>query len=381
MRRSALFFALLAFGPVGCGGDEAPAAKTDTKPSVFASAGPFAVGSTTITLEDESRARTLTVEITYPAAESARAEAEEGFPVADLAPTGPEHDQLAELIAKAPDPATSRTAHSARHAPAAEGGPFPVVVFSHCYDCTRFSTFTIAERLASHGIAVVAPDHAGGTLFDQLAGNDAPLDTAALAVRAADVRFVLDRILSTGPMELPVDLRGAFDEQRVGVFGHSFGGVTAGRVLMLDERPRAGLALAVPMENPLLPGVTVADLHVPLFFLVAAEDHSIGSIGNDLIHQNYADANAPAWMGEVRDAGHWSFTNMCGITDDFAAGCREDVRQVDGEPFTYIDIDTARGLAATYTTAFFAATLEDDARAKETLGRAEPGGFMTLQSK
>lgn len=67
----------------------------------------------------------------------------------------------------------------------------------------------------------------------------------------------------------------------MGVFGHSFGGVTAGMVLTEDTRPRAGLALAVPMENPLLPGVVVADLQVPLLFVRAIEDNSITEIGND----------------------------------------------------------------------------------------------------
>jgi hypothetical protein len=136
------------------------------------------------------------------------------------------------------------------------------------------------------------------------------------------------------------------------------------------------------MENPLLPGVKVADLDVPLLFLVAAEDNSIGELGNDFIRQNYEDANPPAWKVEVADAGHWSFTNICGLVEGFSAGCTdEDVRQTTGEPFTYLDIDVARGIAQAYTAGFFAATLLDDAAAREELAVSRPEGTVQAEGR
>jgi dienelactone hydrolase len=362
----------------GCG-DDAHTVTPAPTPDVpnYEAAGPSPVGNATVTLDDAARGRTLRVEIWYPAAESARAAAAKGAPVAEFAPEGAERDQLAALVAAAPDPGTSRRTGSARDAAPAATGSWPVVAFSHCYNGTRYSTFSIAERLASHGIAVVAPDHTGGTLTDELAGTAAALDTDFLGVRAGDIAFTLDRVLDAGATELPAALRGRFDAKRVGVFGHSFGGVTTGLVLMNDTRPRAGLALAVPMENPLLPGVTMTALHVPLFFLLATEDNSIGAIGNLVLNQNFADANPPIWKIDVRDAGHWSVSNICGLAGGFQAGCVPGTRQTDGTPFTYLDIEEARGVAQAYTTAFFAATLDGDATGHAYLDGAHPKDVVT----
>jgi len=324
----------------------------------------------------------LRLGIWYPAAESARADADAGFAVEEFVPAGAERDELAALVAAAPDPATSRRTHAALDAPPADGGAWPVAAFSHCYNCTRWSTFSIAERLASHGIAVVAPDHTGGTLTDSIAGTAAPLNTEFLETRAKDIEFTLDRVLDSQAAELPTALQGRFDPARVGVFGHSFGGVTAGVVLGRDPRPKAGLAIAVPMENPLLPGVTITDIHVPLFFLVAVEDNSIGEFGNGFIRQNYTDANGPAWKVEVADTGHWSFSNLCGIVENFNAGCTDDdLRQTTGEPFTYLDIDTARGIGQAYVAGFFAATLLGDKKAEEELSVARPKDLVQAEGR
>lgn len=369
-------FALVA----GCGADSStPTREPPAKaPPKYEAAGPYPVGNATIVVDDTARSRKLRVEIWYPAAESERAKAETGFPVEEFADAGAERDALAKLIAAAPDPGTSRQAHAARGAAPASLATWPVVAFSHCFDGTRFSTFAIAERLASHGIAVVAPDHTGGTLADEQAGTAAALDVAFLGVRAKDIEFTLDRVLDSGAAEIPAALRGHFDATRVGVFGHSFGGVTAGLVLTQDQRPRAGLALAVPMENPLLPGVTVASLKVPLFFVRASEDNSIGTVGNFVLDENFKDATSPVWKANVLDAGHWSFTNICGIIPDFHAGCGAGVRQTDGTKFDYVDIEKARAVAQAYTTAFFASTLTDDATAKEYLATSRPAEIVTV---
>ena len=380
LARSALPAAFLLAFLAGCGDDSVPPVVEPPAPTPpnYEAAGPYPVGNATIAVDDMARMRKLRVEIWYPAAESARADAEKGFPVAEFADAGPERDQLAALVKAAPEPGTSRQAHAARGAAPASPKTFPVVAFSHCFNCTRFSTFAIAERLASHGFAVVAPDHTGGTLADALAGTAAPLDVAFLDVRAGDIEVALDRVLDTASAELPAELRGRFDPSKVGVFGHSFGGVTAGLVLTQDARPKAGLALAVPMENPLLPGVTVASLHVPLFFMKAAEDNSIGVAGNFVLDENFKSATAPVWKASVADAGHWSFTSICGIIPEFQAGCGAGERQTNGATFDYLDIDVARGVAQAYTTAFFAATLTGEAAAKDYLGGSRPTGIVTV---
>jgi dienelactone hydrolase len=283
----------------------------------------------------------LRVELWYPADEASRAKtprqasrSRPSRPRGRSAPSSPRWSPPRRTPARGAAPTPRGTPKPAG------GAPFPIVAFSHCYNGTRFSIATIAERLASHGIAVVAPDHRGGALADKLSGADTPLDVAFLGVREGDIAIVLDRVLDPAASELPASLRGAFDPARVGVFGHSYGGVTAGLVLMKDRRPKAGLALAVPMENPLLSGVSMPDIHVPVFLMLATEDNSIGTLGNTILRQNYDTANPPVWKAEVADAGHWSFTDICGIIPDFDAGCTTmDARQTSGEAFTYLDIE------------------------------------------
>jgi len=322
--------------------------------------GRFGAATTRFTLEDTGRARSLTVQAWYPtdaAVATIALETLEAEPI---------RAQYAGLLATAPA-CPSRTADVAVDAPAAAGS-FPVVLFSHCHNCTRLSNASTAARLASHGFVVLAVDHQDNTLWDHLAGNDAPLDAVFLEVRAGDVRFVLDQLAAGAtPVSASADLA------RVGMFGHSFGAVTTGRVAQLDDRIDAAAALCAPMENPLIQGVSLAELDLPLLFVVAVEDNSITELGNLMIRNNFRDAPGAAWKLEVADAGHWSVSDLVGLVDIFAPGCGDGVRQTDGAPFTYLDPIAGRALTAAYVTAFFRAQLLDDAGARAYLEHAAPG--------
>ncbi|MCB9560508.1 MAG: dienelactone hydrolase family protein [Kofleriaceae bacterium] len=229
------------------------------------------------------------------------------------------------------------------------------------------------ERLASHGFVVLAVDHVDNTLWDFLAGTAVPLDADFLPVRGDDVRATLDAYLAGAPAEA--------DATRIGVFGHSFGAVTAGLVAQDDDRVDAALAIAAPMENPLIQGVSIAALDVPIGFIVAREDNSITELGNTFIRDNFDQATVPAWKIEVADAGHWSFSDLDGVDDDaFPAGCGDGTRQTDSQPFTYLDSATGRGIAAAWVTAFFRATLKDDAGAAAYLTAGRPDGLVTADA-
>jgi predicted dienelactone hydrolase len=166
--------------------------------------------------------------------------------------------RYAALLAETPEGCPTRTLHAARDAAPAEG-PFPLLVFSHCFACTRFSSASLAEHLDSHGFAVAAPDHAGNTLFDDLDEKVTPLDTTTLEQRASDVVALLDALLDPNGLATPAALRGRFDATRVGAYGHSFGSVTTGLVTQRDPRVKASAGIAAPMENVLLPGVKIAE--------------------------------------------------------------------------------------------------------------------------
>ena len=329
--------------------------------------GGWGVGTTRFMVTDATTSRTLVEQAWFPTPAAVTA--------ADITTleAAPLDAQYTQLLAAAPS-CPSRTLPVAVDGPVGTG-TFPLVLISHCHSCTRLSNATTAIRLASHGFVVVSVEHAGDTLWEHLAGHDANLDSGELEVRAQDVRATLDAVVAgTTPIS------GMADLAHVGVLGHSFGAVTAGRVAQLDTRITAAAALCAPMENPLTPGVTLAEIHVPLMFVVAIEDNSITEFGNKFIRDNFTAATTAATKIEIPDAGHWSVSDLDGLVDIFAPGCGEAMRQTDGSDFTYLDPPTGRNIAASYATAFFSATLLDDAGAASYLRSASPSfGALDVQ--
>ncbi|WP_106391030.1 alpha/beta hydrolase family protein [Enhygromyxa salina] len=319
----------------------------------------------------------MRVELWYPATRAA-AGAEQAL--TDFVIDEPDAASFAALVDVAPaECVRTQTASAAAPELAEIAGPWPTLVFSHCHGCARFSSFSLAEHLASHGFLVAAVDHAGSTVFDQLADELPPIDEATLELRRDDVMRVIDELLDPAATSLPDPFVGLADGERLGVFGHSFGSVTTGKVLQDDPRPRAGVAIAAPIENPLLPGVTMAGIDEPLMLFVAVEDNSITEFGNAAIRQNFTDANAPAWKLEFADTGHFAFSDLAGLSDYFSAGCGEGERQTDGAPFTYADPFAVRSLAAGRVAAFFALHLLGDDEALAQLEAGDP--LLDVQSK
>lgn len=352
-------FALVAIVLVGCGSPSTPPDRSVEAP------GSHAVGTTRYTLTDGALLRTY--QVWYPSTSPATTVAIEQLE------DEPARGAYAALLGAAGTCPTRQVEVALDGAPTP--GPFPLVLFSHCHLCTRLSNITTAIRLASHGFVVIAVDHIGATLWDLQAGVYTGLTREALAQRVADLAITLD---PGQRAQLPAGALAA-DLSRFGVFGHSFGAVTAGRLAQLDDRVVAAAALAAPMENPLIPGVTLAEIDDPLLFLIAQEDNSITELGNGFIRDNYAEAIGPAWKLEVTDAGHWSVSDLVDIVDGFAAGCGDGTRQDDGEPFTYLDPIVGRGLTAAYVTALFRATLDDDPGARAYLAREFPDALVSVE--
>lgn len=351
---------------------------TDTgSPGIdYDAAGPHPVANDRFVLSAGDRE--LLVEVWYPADPSAAEAAAAGQSIAEFVPAGPDREAFDALLADLSPAGTigTRTQTSAAFAAPTAAGSWPLLVFSHCHNCVRFSSYSLAEHLASHGFVVAAPDHAGNTLFD----SGALLSDEFLMTRVGDLQAVIDAL--TGDDEaLPSSIKGAslVDPSRIGAFGHSYGAATVGRLAQEDPRILAAMPIAAPVENPIFPGTQVAAIERPLLFVRAEEDNSILAIGNNLINLNFMGANPPVWLVKVRDAGHWNFSDICGVTADFAAGCGEGTRQtVAGEAFTYLDIDVARRLAGAYALAFFDLQLRDNADAAAYLASPEPAEWVEV---
>jgi len=129
---------------------------------------------------------------------------------------------------------------------------YPVVVLSPGNATNVAFYATIAQELASRGYVVVGIDHPYQVAAVQLPdGTVASYDAAAdrsvgagsdgvavkIQERVADVRFVLDRLAAANGSLLD----GRMDLGRVGIVGHSNGGLTAAEACRRDPRLRACL--------------------------------------------------------------------------------------------------------------------------------------------
>lgn len=119
-----------------------------------------------------------------------------------------------------------------------DGGPYPVVIYSHGGGGRRLEATPLGEHLASRGMIAAAPDF-------PLTGLASPAGLVVeifedLVNQPGDWSFVLDGVLAT--------FGTAADPARVGATGFSFGGITTVLVTyhrdLRDPRIRAALPLA-----------------------------------------------------------------------------------------------------------------------------------------
>ena len=142
--------------------------------------------------------RPLTIEVWYPAAESADARGR--------------YDTLLR-DGQTPIVLTGRAIRDADPAP---DESYPLVVISHGYPGNRFLMAHLGENLASKGYVTVSIDHTDSTYADQAAFGSTLLN------RPLDQRFVIDQMAARD------DALGAItDTDRVGVIGYSMGGYGA----------------------------------------------------------------------------------------------------------------------------------------------------------
>ncbi|MET0340737.1 MAG: CocE/NonD family hydrolase [Polyangiales bacterium] len=127
-------------------------------------------------------------------------------------------------------------------APLARGEPFPMLMYSHGFSSSKAEAQRVAERAASHGYVVVAPDFPQTNL---LAPGGADVNDGANQPK--DVSFVLDQVLALTKDPKHV-LANAVDEARIGALGVSLGGFTTLVVsfhpTLRDPRIKAAMPIA-----------------------------------------------------------------------------------------------------------------------------------------
>ncbi len=154
---------------------------------------------------------------------------------------------------------------------------YPILVFSHGFGSTRMQSYSQMEELASHGYFVVSVDHtndAGYTKFpdgrevmnraDAYSYSFNIEDEKDVKTRSRDVSFVVDQLTKINKQDSQKLFTGKMDIDRIGVFGHSYGGSTAAQVLLDDPRFLSGINIDGPLHEP----VASSRLKKPFMFIL-----------------------------------------------------------------------------------------------------------------
>jgi predicted dienelactone hydrolase len=219
---------------------------------------------------------------------------------------------------------------------ASDGGPFPIIMFSHGSDGTPLQSTFYTSHLASQGFVVVAPPHPGNTIGDCFPCVDVKALTDSLLNRPDDITFVLDSMLKLND-DPSSPFHGALDGARVGMSGHSFGGLTTLQLAGRDTTPfAAALAMAPPAaavvgkRNP---------SNIPIMIMGGGEDTTC-PLGPQEAYFNALNGSEPRFLVVFPRGGHTAYTDPC-------------VPLVDTCGPAAIDQNKAHELIDFYATAFF----------------------------
>jgi predicted dienelactone hydrolase len=246
--------------------------------------------------------------------------------------------------------------------PAAAGGPFPVVVFSHGADSSPVQSTFLTAHLASHGLVVAAPTHPGSTIDDCLGCGTPERQRAMLQDSAVnrphEVSAVLD-LLTAMTSDSRSVLGGALATERAGVIGHSWGGYTAVMAAYTDPRFRASVAMA-PVVNEALEDAA-SRLRTPVLVMGSRLDNVTPYDAQVRLFERLPDGT-PRFLLSFPLGGHTAYSEGCPPS---MPGCRP------GEL-----AENAHPLVNAYAVAFLRVYLLNDIRYAGTLQPAAGGSLL-----
>ena len=244
--------------------------------------------------------------------------------------------------------------HSFVDAAPLSGSPkLPILIFSHGYTGPVSAYSGLLEDLASHGFIVLSVAHpyeavaatlsngATATMLDSAGSmrraildvlgewkdedstmarvtratteneqlrilraylSQVPKTTAVIDRWVSDTKLVLDKLATLPASTIGGQLARRSDMARIGVFGHSMGGVVAGEFCVKDTRCRAGLNLdGIPQSGSMID----ARMPSPFLMVYSARPGRVGA--SDAI---YRRATQRYYRVDVDNTRHIDFSDM-----------------------------------------------------------------------
>lgn len=171
--------------------------------------------------------------------------------------------------------------HAILDAPiAATDAPYPVIIYTPSWSGYRTDNTFQTQELASHGFVVIGLEHPcsvpmaiypnGRVIYSNLSADYTSSDRALatllrvgeeqLLLRTQDIAFAIDRLPQ---INRSVTFKSTLNLDKIGIFGHSFGGAAAAQACAVDPRLKAGLN----MDGLLFGSAARQGASVPFFFM------------------------------------------------------------------------------------------------------------------
>jgi predicted dienelactone hydrolase len=225
------------------------------------------------------------------------------------------------------------------------GGPYPLVVFSHGTSALKLSNTSTFMDLASNGYVVCSIDHPYHSLFTiDATGKRTMIDNAYMqeylnaangkydaatnyklnhewmALRIADINFVLDTILANIKDTGSGAVYQLIDPEKIGLMGHSLGGESSAQVARERNDIGAVVNLDADMAGEYVDFVNgrevLNDTVYPVPILTILSDTLVRLIAavpdaNDVIAVKHVTATAPnAFEVDLPGTDHMSVTDL-----------------------------------------------------------------------
>ena len=208
---------------------------------------------------------------------------------------------------------------------------FPVVIFSHGLGGTKIQNSINIEALASSGYIVIAIDHSYDaflTIFNN--GESAEFKSGLplhelknqtvteeifwetrlpqINTRANDVSFIIDKFTELKIQGL--DIAKSCNLNKIGIFGHSFGGGTGIVVSYFDNRISACLSLDGWLE-PVPQEIINSGLNIPYCFIGQIQKNWDGVKYNDKkLKEFHNNNNDDSFIFEINNSTHMDYADI-----------------------------------------------------------------------
>ncbi|MAN35168.1 MAG: hypothetical protein CMF89_02050 [Candidatus Marinimicrobia bacterium] len=199
---------------------------------------------------------------------------------------------------------------------------FPLIIFSHGLGGYKTQNSIAIEALVSNGYIVIAPDHtydanitifSNGTTVDY--DSELPYGVSAeefwsvrlpqINTRASDISFIIDKLQTMKNSQFYKSI----DFNKIGVFGHSFGGATAVVSSWNDTRISACLNLD-GWFVPIVDDIINNGIKIPFCYIGQESWSKEDTLNYDKLDKFYSNCNSDIYLLKIKGTLHNDFADM-----------------------------------------------------------------------